>query len=138
MCDRWTAVPPSIPQTECYTARRIRFARPKQSGALPTGSKRRFYGDRRICVAGANAVSSDRLGNRHRRLFVLVAWRSVLTSHEDDQIFLDKAQDQWRKSSTNWSPRLISFQAHPDQRNHFRVLLLLIAGIFVYHGLKNF
>ena len=37
---------------------------------------------------------------------VLVAWRGVLASHEDDQIFLDKARSIG--SSANWSPRLIS------------------------------
>jgi len=44
-------------------------------------------------VFGATDVSVGSLGSRHRRLLLLIAWRSVLSSHEDDQIFIDAAQE---------------------------------------------
>jgi hypothetical protein len=70
---------------------------------------------------------------------VLVAWRSVLTSHEDDQIFLDKAQDHMAKEQHELVAK-INKLSKPILTSGITsgVLLLLIAGIFVYHGLKNF
>lgn len=69
----------------------------------------------------------------------LIAWRSVLTSHEDDQIFLDSSEDIMAKeqkelvSKINWLSKPILTSGITSG-----VLLLLIAGIFVYHGLKDF
>ncbi|MGA2302526.1 MAG: hypothetical protein ABSG77_17745 [Candidatus Acidiferrum sp.] len=69
----------------------------------------------------------------------LVAWRSVLTSHEDDQIFLDKAQDHMANEQHELVVK-INKLSKPILTSGITsgVLLLLIAGIFVYHGLKNF
>jgi hypothetical protein len=69
----------------------------------------------------------------------LIAWRSVLSSHEDDQIFLDSAEELMAReqreliSKINWLSRPIVTSGIASG-----MLLLLIAGIFVYHGLKNF
>jgi hypothetical protein len=70
---------------------------------------------------------------------VLVAWRSVLTSHEDDQIFLDKAEDHIAREQRELVTK-INKLSKPILTSGITsgVLLLLIAGIFVYHGLKNF
>lgn len=70
---------------------------------------------------------------------VLVAWRSVLTSHEDDQIFLDKAEDLMAREQRELVAK-INKLSKPILTSGITsgVLLLLIAGIFVYHGLKNF
>lgn len=70
---------------------------------------------------------------------VLVAWRSVLTSHEDDQIFLDKAEDHMAREQHELVAK-INKLSKPILTSGITsgILLLLIAGIFVYHGLKNF
>ncbi len=70
---------------------------------------------------------------------VLVAWRSVLSSHEDDQIFLDKAEEHMAKEQRELITK-INGLSRPILTSGITsgVLLLLIAGLFVYHGLKNF
>jgi len=70
---------------------------------------------------------------------VLVAWRSVLSSHEDDQIFIDAAQEHMAREQRELVSKIESL-SKPLMASGITsgVLLLLIAGIFVYHGLKNF
>lgn len=70
---------------------------------------------------------------------VLVAWRSVLSSHEDDQIFLDAAEEHMAREQRELVKKINSL-SRPLLASGITsgVLLLLIAGIFVYHGLKNF
>ena len=69
----------------------------------------------------------------------LVAWRSVLTSHEDDQIFLDSAEDIMAKEQRELVAKINKLSAPVLMSGICSgVLLLLIAGIFVYQGLKNF
>ena len=70
---------------------------------------------------------------------VLVAWRSVLSSHEDDQIFIDAAQEHMAREQRELVAKIESL-GKPLMASGITsgVLLLLIAGIFVYHGLKNF
>ncbi len=70
---------------------------------------------------------------------VLIAWRGVLASHEDDQIFLDKAEDHMAKEQRELVAK-INKLSKPILTSGITsgVLLLLIAGIFVYRGLKNF
>ncbi|HXX99990.1 MAG TPA: hypothetical protein VEI54_03660 [Candidatus Limnocylindrales bacterium] len=69
----------------------------------------------------------------------LVAWRSVLSSHEDDQIFLDSAEDMIAKEQRELVAK-INLLSRPILTSGITsgVLLLVIVGIFVYHGLKNF
>jgi hypothetical protein len=70
---------------------------------------------------------------------ILVAWRSVLSSHEDDQIFIDAAQEHMAREQRELVAKIESL-GKPLMASGITsgVLLLLIAGIFVYHGLKNF
>jgi Na+/glutamate symporter len=70
---------------------------------------------------------------------VLVAWRSVLSSHEDDQIFLDAAEEHMAREQRELVSK-INMLSRPLLASGITsgVLLLLIAGMFVYHGLKNF
>jgi hypothetical protein len=70
---------------------------------------------------------------------LLIAWRSVLSSHEDDQIFLDAAEEHMAKEQRELVAKINSL-SRPIMTSGITagVLLLLIAGIFVYHGLKNF
>ena len=70
---------------------------------------------------------------------ILVAWRSVRSSHEDDQIFIDAAQEHMAREQRELVAKIESL-SKPLMASGITsgVLLLLIAGIFVYHGLKNF
>jgi len=69
----------------------------------------------------------------------LIAWRGVLASHEDDQIFLDKAEDLMAREQRELVTK-INKLSKPILTSGITsgVLLLVIAGIFVYQGLKNF
>lgn len=69
----------------------------------------------------------------------LIAWRSVLSSHEDDQIFLDSAEDHMAREQRDLVAK-INGLSRPILTSGITsgVLLLVIAGIFVYRGLKNF
>jgi hypothetical protein len=70
---------------------------------------------------------------------VLVAWRSVLSSHEDDQIFIDAAEEHMARQQRDLIAKIGKFSM-PILTSGIAsgVLLLVMAGIFVYHGLKNF
>jgi hypothetical protein len=69
----------------------------------------------------------------------LIAWRSVLSSHEDDQIFIGSGQDHMAREQRELITK-INKLSPPILTSGITsgVLLLLIAGIFVYQGLKNF
>jgi hypothetical protein len=69
----------------------------------------------------------------------LIAWRSVLSSHEDDQIFIDAAQEHMAREQRELISK-INKLSPPILTSGITsgVLLLLIAGMFVYRGLKNF
>jgi hypothetical protein len=70
---------------------------------------------------------------------LLVIWRSVLASHEDDQIFLDAAEEHMAKEQRELVTKINKLSS-PILTSGIMagVLLLAIAGIFVYNGLKNF
>jgi hypothetical protein len=70
---------------------------------------------------------------------LLIAWRSVLSSHEDDQIFIDAAQEHMAREQRELVKKIESL-GKPLMMSGITsgVLLLVIAGMFVYHGLKNF
>ena len=70
---------------------------------------------------------------------ILVIWRSVLSSHEDDQIFLDAAEEHMAREQRELVTKINKLSS-PILTSGIMagVLLLAIAGIFVYNGLKNF
>jgi hypothetical protein len=70
---------------------------------------------------------------------ILIAWRSVLSSHEDDQIFIDAAEEHMAREQRELISK-INKLSPPILTSGITsgVLLLLIVGIFVYQGLKNF
>ncbi len=70
---------------------------------------------------------------------ILLIWRGVLSSHEDDQIFLDAAEEHMAreqrelvaKINTLTRPLLITGILSGG-------LLLLAGGLWIYQGLKHF
>src|SRR5271163_478385 len=69
----------------------------------------------------------------------LMIWRTLLTSHEDDQIFLNKGEDYMAREQQELI-RKITQLARPILTTGIASggLLLLIVGMYVYQGLKNF
>ncbi len=69
----------------------------------------------------------------------LLIWRSLLESHEDDQIFLDAAQDHMAKEQRELVAK-INTLSRPIMGSGIAAggLLLVIAGMWVYEGLKHF
>jgi len=70
---------------------------------------------------------------------LLIAWRSVLSSHEDDQIFIAAAEEHMAREQRELIKKIESL-SRPVMMSGITsgVLLLVIAGLFVYQGLKNF
>jgi hypothetical protein len=69
---------------------------------------------------------------------VLLVRRMLLTNHEDDQIFLDPCQDHMAKEQREIVAK-INGLARPLATTGITsgALLLLIAGMWVYHGLTK-
>jgi thiosulfate reductase cytochrome b subunit len=85
-------------------------------------------------------------------LYLLIAWgvitaiflflllrRSLLASHEDDQIFLDAAEEHMAKEQRELVAK-INALSRPIMGTGILagILLLVIAGMWLYEGLKNF
>jgi hypothetical protein len=85
-------------------------------------------------------------------LYLLIAWgivtaiflflllrRSLLASHEDDQIFLDAAEEHMAKEQRELVAK-INALSKPIMSTGILsgVLLLVIAGMWLYTGLRNF
>lgn len=69
----------------------------------------------------------------------LLIWRSLLTSHEDDQIFLDSAGDHLAREQRELVAR-INTLSRPIMMSGILAgtLLLVIVGMWLYNGLKSF
>ncbi|HZE80814.1 MAG TPA: hypothetical protein VE604_07910 [Candidatus Polarisedimenticolia bacterium] len=69
---------------------------------------------------------------------VLFIWRSVLTSHEDDQIFLDAAEEHMAREQRELVVK-INKLSRPLMGTGIvaGVLLLVIAGMLLRPGLKG-
>jgi len=70
---------------------------------------------------------------------LLLIWRSVLASHEDDQIFLDAAQEHMAREQRELVAKIQKI-SRPLLTSGIAsgVLLLLLAGMWIYNGFKNF
>jgi len=70
---------------------------------------------------------------------VLLIWRSLLESHEDDQLFIDAAEEHMAKDQRDLIAR-INTLSRPIMASGVAAggLLLVIAGLWLYTGLRNF
>jgi hypothetical protein len=69
----------------------------------------------------------------------LLLWRALLSSHEDDQIFLDGAQEHLAREQRELITK-INTLSRPIMTSGIAAggLLLVIAGLWLYEGLKHF
>lgn len=70
---------------------------------------------------------------------ILLVWRSVLSSHEDDQIFLDAAEEHMAREQRELVARINTLSRPLMITGVLSGGLLLIAGsLWIYEGLKHF
>jgi hypothetical protein len=70
---------------------------------------------------------------------LLFIWRSVLSSHEDDQIFLGSAEEHMAREQRELVAKITSLSKPLMVTGVLAGTLLLIAGgLWIYEGLKNF
>jgi hypothetical protein len=69
----------------------------------------------------------------------LLIWRSLLASHEDDQIFLDAAEEHMAREQRELVAKISSL-TRPIATTGIAAgaLLLLVVGMWLYEGLKSF
>jgi len=69
----------------------------------------------------------------------LLLWRSLLTTHEDDQLCLDAAADHIAQEQRELIAKITKL-SRPIATSGIAAgaLLLLIAGMWLYQGLKSF
>jgi hypothetical protein len=72
-------------------------------------------------------------------LICMLIYRAMLGAHEEDQIFLDKAGDSMAQEQRLLVARIEKLSAPINILITISVLLLLvIAGIWLWRGYKNF
>lgn len=69
---------------------------------------------------------------------ILLIWRGVLSSHEDDQIFLDAAEDHMAREQRELVAKISSLSRPLLITGVLSGVLLLLAGsLWIYEGLKQ-
>lgn len=71
-------------------------------------------------------------------LIVLLIYRSTLTMHEDDQLFLDEAESHMQKEQTELISKLNRITPFVRAFGALSgVLILVIAGLAIWQGLNQ-
>ena len=69
---------------------------------------------------------------------ILLIWRGVLSSHEDDQIFLDAAEEHMAREQRELVAKITTLSRPLLITGILSgVLLLLAGGLWIYEGLKQ-
>jgi len=69
---------------------------------------------------------------------ILLIWRGVLSSHEDDQIFLDAAEEHIAREQRELVAKITSLSRPLLVSGVLSGLLLLVAGgLWIYEGLTS-
>ena len=70
---------------------------------------------------------------------ILLIWRGVLSSHEDDQIFLDAAEEHMAREQRELVAKINTLSRPLLITGVLSGVLLLLAGsLWVYEGLRHF
>jgi hypothetical protein len=71
-------------------------------------------------------------------LIVLLIYRSTLTMHEDDQLFLDESESHMQQEQLEILAKVNKINPMVKVLGAASgVMILVIAGLFVYQGLTN-
>ena len=113
--------------SRCYTPRLEAVLSPLPlAGAV--GTVGRFHREVRRAWSIVTAV-----------FVILLVWRSVLSSHEDDQIFLDAAEEHMAREQRELVARINTLSRPLMITGVLSGGLLLLAGsLWIYEGLKHF
>jgi hypothetical protein len=69
---------------------------------------------------------------------ILLIWRGVLSSHEDDQIFLDSAEDHMAREQRELVAKISSLSRPLLITGILSGVLLVLAGsLWIYQGLRQ-
>jgi hypothetical protein len=71
-------------------------------------------------------------------LIVLLIYKSTLSMHEDDSIFLHETESQMHKDQVEVLAKMKKIQPIVKILGALSgAMILVIAGLFIYHGLSN-